>query len=214
MRGARLALLVLTAALLGTVMSAAAQDRVKYGRPVPPDRSPPLVWAQDGSWNDWDGTEDGRCVFAICGSDFRLCEPGEMPLAEVRVHLRDRHRCPGHRALRVMGMAAKFECDPAHPPPLPSTTTTTLPECAPRTDPDGTLVCVDGCPCDFNRRRDGACVIAIFCSENCKLPGLECRRGHVVPIQPYTKVVVPVGQSRVIRDGIHSIPTELRCVSR
>ena len=202
---------LLAAAFLGTVMSA-AQTRATSGRALP-DPSPPLLSAQDGSATDWDGIQDGRCVFAICGPDLRLCEPGQMPLAEVRVHLRDRHRCPGHRAVSVMGMAAKFECDPAHRP-FPSTTKTTLPECAPRTDPDGTLVCVDGCPCDFNRRRDGACVIAIFCSENCKLPGLECRRGHVVPVQPYTKVVVPVGQSRVIRDGIHSIPTELRCVSR
>src|SRR5215470_7191262 len=176
MRGARLALLALTTALLGTVMPAAAGTLYRFGQAFP-DPSPPLIWAQDGSWNDWDGAQDGRCVFAFCGADLRLCEPGEVPLAQVGVHLRDRQRCPGHRAVRVMGMAAKFECDPAHPLPLPSTTTTTVPRCAVRIDgTDGT--CVDGCPCDFDRRRNGVCVFAFFCPLGpsrvaCKIPGFE-----------------------------------------
>ena len=204
---------LLAAALLGTVTSAAAQERVKYGRPVPPDRSPPLVCTQDGSATDWDHTEDGRCVFAICGADLRLCESGEVPLAQVRVHLRDRHRCPGHRAVSVMGMAAKFECDPAHRP-LPPSTTTTVPRCVLSPDPDGTSRCVDGCPCDFDQRANGVCVIPFFCPAGgrgaCRDPrALECRRGHVVRAQPLFKIVVPVGQRRAMPTGGY-----LRCVSR
>ena len=98
----RRALLTLLA-LLGAVMSGAAQERVKYGRPVPPDRSPPARMGP-GRILERLGREDGRCVFAICGPDLRLCDPGEVPLAQVRVTLKLR-RYPNDSESAMAGTA-------------------------------------------------------------------------------------------------------------